>query len=117
MNFENFRTYKDANDLISNLKSLINPDVTFRNETDIVYMKKETENGLNYLFVNAANNESNTVAELCLNNTDTEKGHCKLSFYNPLTEEKTPIDVEIKSGKAILDLHLSAYGFTILIQE
>jgi hypothetical protein len=112
-NLENFKVYKDEKDLINSLKTLVIPDVFLQKETNIVYMKKENENGLNYLFVNAANSEINTVAELYIK----EKECCKFSVYNPVTDEKRPVNVNIKDNKAIFDLYLPAYGFTVVMAE
>ena len=114
--FGNLSIYKNEKDLINNIQSLINPDVILKEETNVIYMKKENENGINYLFVNAENRETNTAVELFLDRTDTAKKYA-FSSYNPMTEEKIPLEVEIKNSKAIFDLHLPAYGFIIVTAE
>ena len=111
--FQNFKSYKDENDLINGLKGLITPDVLFRKEASIIYMKKENQNGLNYLFVNSTNSEIKTVVELYLGSHD--KKDRTFSIYNPSTNEKVPVNVEIVGSKAIFNLHLPEYGFTVLM--
>ena len=105
---ENLKICKDENELIMNLTAAINPDVFLRKEAAVVYMKKENENGLNYLFVNAQESGVKTTAELY-----AEKDYT-FSLYNPVTDEETPLDAEIKGNKAVFDLCLPQYGFIIV---
>jgi len=107
----NFKICKDENELIMNMITAINPDVLLKKEADVVYMKKENENGLNYLFVNTQGKSVNTTVELYL-----EKEYA-FSLYNPVTDEKIPLDCGIKNNKAVFDLQLPQYGFIIVMAE
>jgi hypothetical protein len=95
--------------LINALKTAVIPDVFLNESADIIYMKKENVNGLNYLFVNAVNSEVNAVVKLHLDNKD-----CKIRLYNPITDENIPLDAKIKADSAVFDLCLPAYGFMIV---
>ena len=114
--FANFKAYKSEKDLADSLKSLICPDVLFQNEASVVYMKKQNQNGLSYLFVNYTNSEANTVAELHFGKDDPAKDY-EFSFYDAVTDEKTPVEIETKSDKAVFELRLPEYGFVILKAE
>ena len=105
--FGNFTVYKDGKDLINALKTAIKPDVSLSGNTDIVYMIKENANGLNCLFVNAKNSEASAAAKLQL---DKEY---KINLYNPVTDEKIPLDAKIAGGSAVFELRLPPYGFLI----
>ena len=113
---ENFKIYKDEKDLIKNLKSMITPDVVLNGESgstdNIVYMKKENENGFDFLFVNAAGSAAAAETKIYLGESD--KKDYKLFMYNPETDEEIPFCYEITGGKAVFDLHLPAYGFIFI---
>ena len=111
---KNLKICKDESDLIMNVTTVINPDVFIKKEADIIYMKKENKNGLNYLFANAQESEVKTTVELYIDKTEKEY---KFNFYNPVTDEKIPIDAEIKENKVIFDLQLPKYGFVVVMSE
>lgn len=113
---KNFRICKDEKDLIMNIITSINPDVLLKKEADIFYIKKETDAGYRYLFVNAGNNDVNTAAELYIDKKDNEKEY-KITVYNLLTDEKTAVNTEIKGNKAVIDLRLPAYEAVVVIAE
>ena len=108
---KNLKVCKDEKDLTMNLIAAINPDVFLKKEAEIIYLKKENANGVNYLFVNAQESSVKTTVELYLDKK------CAFSLYNPLTDEKTPLDVEINGNKAAFDLQLPQHGFIVVMTE
>ena len=99
---KNFKICEDERDLIMNLISSITPDVVFRKEAEVVYIKKDN----NYLFVNTQGTEIHTTVEVHNDNN--------FYLYNPITDEKTPLTAIIKGDKVVFDLQLPQYGFIIV---
>ena len=72
-----------------------------------------------YLFLNTYKNSVNVTAELYHDSKYSKSREHKFNLYNPLTDEKTPLDgrVEIKNGRAVLDLTLHPFEVIIITAQ
>ena len=101
--------YESEGAMLEGLRASVKLDVSLKPRADIVYMKKEGESGTNYLFVNIRDIEAATTVELCIENRHN------LYMYNPITDEKVPLEAKTDGDKATFGLNLPGYGFAIVM--